>query len=428
MNQQASDWNSKVEHAAGSHVGLRRSNNQDAFAAIPAGGRESFLERGHLFLVADGMGAHAAGELASKMAADLVPLSYQKLRQLPIPRALRAAVEEANARIHHRGQASDDFRGMGTTVSCLVLGPCGGVIGHVGDSRVYRLRGTTIEQLTFDHSLLWELRATGQVSHADAAEFIPRNVITRSLGPSAEVQVDIEGPFPVEPGDVFLLCSDGLSGQLTDAEMGMVVASLPPAEAVQALIDLANLRGGPDNITVVVVRAAGRLDGARPEEPPPAEPASTWPLALWGLAGFLLLAGLAAFVFDLWLLGIVGLLLAAVAALLGLSLRDAASREGPVAEFSAGRGPYAAADCRPERSFVATLADVTRQLREAAVDGGWSVAWDRFDALATAAEAAAKEHEYSRAVGEYCRAISFMMSELRHQPRPPAGGNPISMG
>src|ERR1041385_8124152 len=142
---------------------------------------------------------------------------------------------------------------MGTTGTALVIRPEGAWVGHVGDSRAYRIRGGLIEQLSFDHSLLWEL-ARRQRKSPEELTGIPANVIVRSLGPEATVQVDVEGPHPLEQGDVFLLCSDGLSGQVNDRVIGAVVTALPPEEAVRFLVHMANLQGGPDNTTVIVVR------------------------------------------------------------------------------------------------------------------------------------------------------------------------------
>ena len=128
----------------------------------------------------------------------------------------------------------------------------------MGDSRIYRLRGDTINQLTFDHSLQWELKASGQLPEgSDIAAVVPKNVITRSLGPNPSVQIDLEGPHAIAADDVYLLCSDGLTGRVEDEEIGAILGSLAPTEAAQALIDLANLRGGPDNVTVLIGRVSG---------------------------------------------------------------------------------------------------------------------------------------------------------------------------
>ncbi len=143
---------------------------------------------------------------------------------------------------------------MGTTCSTLVLLPAGALLGHVGDSRIYRVRRGRIEQLTFDHSLVWELVRHKHLTSEQASKAIPRNVITRSLGPDPVIDVDIEGPYPLELGDVFLLCSDGLSGPVPDPDLGTFASQFHPEQACRYLIHLANFRGGPDNITAVIVR------------------------------------------------------------------------------------------------------------------------------------------------------------------------------
>lgn len=257
------------EHAALSDVGVRRSHNQDSYAILPATDQEQWKQRGHVFVVADGMGAHAVGELASKIAADSIPHIYSKHAAEGPVSALRRAFTEANLTIHTRGQANKEFQGMGTTGTALLLRPEGAWVGHVGDSRAYRIRNGKIEQLTFDHSLLWEV-ARRQKKDPDQIENVPSNVIIRSLGPEPVVQVDVDGPYPIHPGDVYLLCSDGLSGLVTDREIGAIAQTLPPEEACRFLVHLANLQGGPDNITAVIVRAGGEPDSngfVDPEEP-----------------------------------------------------------------------------------------------------------------------------------------------------------------
>jgi len=144
-------------------IGMRRTTNQDSHALALAENAEMYQGRGHFLLVADGMGAHAAGELASKIAAESVPHLYHKYRELTAPEALLRSIRETNTEIHRRGSANPDFHNMGTTCSTLALLPQGAIAAHVGDSRVYRLRGHTMQQLTFDHSLQWELQASGQL-------------------------------------------------------------------------------------------------------------------------------------------------------------------------------------------------------------------------------------------------------------------------
>jgi len=240
-----------LEYCEHTDIGRRRANNQDAKAVLVPWSREQYRRRGWLFVVADGMGAHAAGEMASAIAAEQVPLAYEKLAARSPPLALHSSIRQANAEIHARGESSPDLKGMGTTCTTLVIVPRGALVGHVGDSRAYRVRRGLIEQLTCDHSLAWELAAAAE----GAVINTPRNIITRSLGPHEAVKIDMEGPFPVEDGDVFILCSDGLSGQVEDAEIGLLAEQLAPTEAAAALVGLALVRGGPDNITVIVARA-----------------------------------------------------------------------------------------------------------------------------------------------------------------------------
>lgn len=246
----------EVVHAALSDVGMRRANNQDSIA-VAVSDEQQWRSRGHFFMVADGMGAHAAGELASKLAVDNVPHTYHKLRSLQAPAALRQAVHKANKLIHDKGQSSAEFNGMGTTCSCLVLLPRAALIAHVGDSRVYRLRCGQFEQLTFDHSLVWEMAAANDTPDESIPACIPKNVITRSLGPHVMVNVDLEGPYEVCPGDKFLLCSDGLTGVVDNDLLAGLLDCLSPSDVVATLVDVANLRGGPDNISVIVVQVAG---------------------------------------------------------------------------------------------------------------------------------------------------------------------------
>ena len=262
---------SSLVHHDLTHVGLRRSNNQDAKGVVEPWNREQYRRRGWLFVVADGMGAHAAGEMASALAVQEVTAAYDKLAARSPPLALRTSIEEANAKIHARGETSPDLKGMGTTCTALAILPRGALVGHVGDSRAYRVRGGTIDQLSRDHSLVWELEE--QAGGADSAlppDLLARkNIITKSLGPHPEVNVDLEGPFPVEPDDVFVLCSDGLSGQVADEEIGAIAATLPPREAAEALVGLTLARGAPDNVTVIVARTAEKETSRGAASDPP---------------------------------------------------------------------------------------------------------------------------------------------------------------
>jgi protein phosphatase len=248
------NWDDVIIEAAETDTGMRRSNNQDSFAMVRAHQVEAWRQRGHVYLVADGMGAHAVGELASKMACDLIPHTYLKTRGGSPIEAIVKTFRDVSSLIHSKAIANRDFQGMGTTSSALVLLPDGALIAHVGDSRVYRIRASRIDQLSFDHSLVWELVRRNHLTSEQARVSVPKNVITRSLGPEAEIEVDIEGPLGVEPGDVYLLCSDGLSGPVEDHELGAIAGNFHPEDACRYLVNLANLRGGLDNITVIVVR------------------------------------------------------------------------------------------------------------------------------------------------------------------------------
>ncbi len=412
-----SNTESGIEYASATDVGMRRPNNQDSLVISMSKSDEDWKRRGHLFMVADGMGAHAAGELASKMAVDGVSHRYRKYKDLPPHLALERALDETNAEVHRRGNANLDFRNMGTTASAMAILPQGAVLAHVGDSRVYRVRGTQIEQLTFDHSLVWELQANGRIGPgAEETASIPKNVITRSLGPSPEVQVDLEGPFPLMLGDTFLICSDGLSGQITDPEIGGIIANLPPAEAAQVLVDLANLRGGPDNITVIIARVVeqGVVDAAR-SAPVLRESATTSRSvnpAIWIVGLILLLAGIG-LAFSVVAVGVI------VATLGGLMLLGAAFRQlaSPVSAASGmlGKGPYRAATCPASIESVDTLSGIVNDLREAAETQEWKVEWAPFNKLTKEATDAKTAGDPSAAFRALARAITFMMEELRLQ-------------
>lgn len=413
-----------LRHAALTDVGRRRKNNQDSFRVILASDDSSWRLRGHVFMVADGMGAHAAGELASKLAVDYVPHLYKKYRELSPPDALQRAIQEANAEVHRRGEANIDFHNMGTTASVLVLIPQGALVAHIGDSRVYRLRGQHLEQLTFDHSVVWELRKQGQTaSNLEAAQAFYKNVITRSLGPNPQVQVDLEGPFPIEVGDVFLLCSDGLSGQVTDEEIGSILASFAPAEAAQLLIDLANLRGGPDNITVLLAQivdpSATNLNGEHAPLRTGGAAKKSAPLFLWILAAaFLLAAGAAALASNLPLAAIVGAV-GLIALVVALVMQGVFSGGGDQLDGARrlGEGPYTRTPCKAGPDFVRQLADMAKELRVAAEQKRWPVDLAKFDALTRAAEEAAKGQQFVPAMQSYGRSLSFLLQELKRNRR-----------
>ena len=230
-----------VEHAAITDVGRHRAGNED-----------SMLEDPPLFVVADGMGGAQGGEVASGLAVET-------LGELPpqdgqVERELTEAIAEANRRIHTQAEADRDLNGMGTTVTAAFVHEGQITIGHVGDSRVYRYRDGEMAQLTDDHSLVAELERQGKLTAAEARVHPQRSMILRALGIEADVEVDTYC-FTGQPGDVFLLCSDGLCGLVHDEVMGEVLESAESLDqAARELVDLANLSGGPDNITALLFR------------------------------------------------------------------------------------------------------------------------------------------------------------------------------
>ena len=408
-------WQGYIEYVAVTDIGMRRTTNQDAYAVVLASDHEAWGRRGHLFVVADGMGAHAAGELASKLAADGVANHYLKRRDQPPWDALRASIEQTNSDVYARGQANLDFFNMGTTVSVLLLLPQGSVVGHVGDSRVYRQRGDRLDQLTFDHSLVWELQAAGHTNAGEEGSGIPKNIITRSLGPNANVQVDLEGPFSLRPDDVFMLCSDGLTGLVTDEEIGTIIASLPIQSAAQILTDLANLRGGPDNITVVMVRViqdppqearAIRATGADQER----KVAPAWYWIGIAIAGLLALVS-----FGLeW--DNAAIILGAITAtgLLGGGMQWILTGiSGDQLVQRLGRGPYRSVACKANQSLVERLHTIVRQLHEVADENEWDVNRDTFLKLVEEAVRATAEKDYDQALRQFGEAIHCIMQDLR---------------
>jgi protein phosphatase len=398
----------RIEIAVLTDVGLRRSHNQDNHAHQLATSEEQWQNTGHVFLVADGMGAHAVGEKASEQAVHVIPHIYQKHAPGGVVTALRRSFLEANASIYACGQANREFEGMGTTGTALVLRPEGAWVAHVGDSRCYRLRDGVLEQLTFDHSLVWEYARRHKLD-PEAVKDIPPNVILRCLGPEALVQVDVEGPYPLQPGDTFLLCSDGLSGPLSDLEIGAVAGSMPPADACKLLVNLANLRGGPDNITVMIVHVP--QDGPTssgsipvPASGPPIMP--WWLTALLGSTALVALAGTCAY-FQLTALSYLTFALAAVgvgAGFVGLWLRHQQEANTPENERPRPR-IHRRTPCHIEPALVEKVAKALRNLEEKASQKGWEVDWDAIRRATSLAEQAAQAGDLTGAFREYGRAM-----------------------
>jgi serine/threonine protein phosphatase PrpC len=267
-----------------SDTGRQRRANEDAYFA-----------RSPVFVVADGMGGAQAGEVASQVAVEAFERGLGDVGASSAEQLLAERVLEANARIYEMSQANQDRAGMGTTITAAFVGDHDVSVAHVGDSRAYRLRGESFERLTEDHSLVEEMRRRGQLTAQEADEHPQRSIITRALGPEPQVLVDTYS-WRGLAGDVYLLCSDGLTSMVPESQVADIVRGAPSLrEAGQALIDAANAAGGRDNITVILfalediggpdpaldqptnvgMKVPAGLGLAATAPPPPAPPAPT---------------------------------------------------------------------------------------------------------------------------------------------------------
>ena len=245
------------------NVGMKRTHNEDNYTV---------LDEDHLYVVADGMGGHASGEVASQMAIDTLreffrattsdpeatwPYKMDKSRGYEENRLI-TSIKLANLRIYEAAQRDPKLRGMGTTAVGILVVDDGVLIAHVGDSRVYRVRGGRMEQLTEDHSLLNDYIKMKRLTEEEIANFPHKNVIVRALGMKETVKVDTQLDKP-QPGDIYILCSDGLCGPASDAEIEEIVLAEQKdmKAAASRLIGRANSNGGPDNITVVLAKVVG---------------------------------------------------------------------------------------------------------------------------------------------------------------------------
>lgn len=247
--------------AAGTDVGRIRAGNEDSLYA------DADRDRG-LFIVADGMGGHAAGEVASEMAVQIVARDLSSLRDLTRSESaalVAQALKAANRAIYERTIHESEKQGMGTTASCLLLGQGRYLIGHVGDSRVYLLRDGIFQQITKDHSYVQEQVDAGLLT-AEQARYHPySNVITRCVGANANVEADVL-TGDIRNGDLFLIASDGLTGMLEDSQLKRIIDTRQtPGRMVDSMITEANRRGGLDNITAIVVSVISVLNGSTGE-------------------------------------------------------------------------------------------------------------------------------------------------------------------
>ena len=240
-----------AEHYAGSDTGRQRRANED-----------SVLARSPLFVVADGMGGAQAGEVASKIAVEAFQHGLKDGSEPELE--LAELAQEANSRIHELSHENAEQAGMGTTLTAIYVGESDIAIAHVGDSRAYCLRDGALLKLTDDHSLVDELMRQGRLTPEEAVEHPQRSVITRALGPEGTVEVDTRS-FRAREGDVYLVCSDGLTTMLSEQEIaGLLTSATTLRDAGEALIAAANAAGGRDNITVILLRVQEVTEGEQP--------------------------------------------------------------------------------------------------------------------------------------------------------------------
>lgn len=249
----------KIRYAGSTHIGMKRTHNEDNFF---------LLAEENLYVVADGMGGHASGEVASQIAVETManffidtardreitwPFKEDKVQTYDENR-LVTGIKLANRRVFETAQSDARYRGMGTTIVSMLCGSTGAFVGHVGDSRGYLIRDDRISQVTEDHSLLNDYLKVHQLSPEEIEHFPHKNVIVRALGMKDQVDVDVHRLSP-RTGDIYLLCSDGLSNMLSDAEILQAVTDSRRdlEKSCQALIEQANQNGGQDNITAILI-------------------------------------------------------------------------------------------------------------------------------------------------------------------------------
>lgn len=240
----------KLIYAGKSDKGKLRRANEDFFAC------EKINNEEYLFVVADGMGGHQAGDVASKLGTLTFVRHYIELREkkMPIQEALRDSIARANDEILEKATEDLQKRGMGTTFSAAVLADMTAHIVHVGDSRIYIARGNDIVRVTTDHTFVEKMVEEGRLTEEEARDHPQKNILYMSLGARQSFAPEISESFNLKDKDTLVLCSDGLNNMVTDAEIKEYIADYPPKKAVEKLIKLANENGGIDNITLLVIR------------------------------------------------------------------------------------------------------------------------------------------------------------------------------
>lgn len=277
-----------------SDIGRARDHQEDAVGVFVPADAATLAAKGQLLIVADGMGGHQAGEVASRLAVAEIQRAYYAGSNEDLASSLAEAFAAAHTAIHEQAQRMPGERGMGTTAVAAVVRGRAVQIANVGDSRAYLLRAGAITQITEDHSWVARQVQAGILTPEQAVQHPQRNLITRALGKGEAVAPDLFSG-ELQAGDVLLLCSDGLTRHVHDQELLDIVAADPPDSAVRRLVELTNRRGGGDNITVVVARAEASAPSVEEKRPVPAPAASLWQhyRPLWAAAGLMLIVGLA---------------------------------------------------------------------------------------------------------------------------------------
>ena len=240
-----------------SDIGMVRSENQDSYGVFSDGSVENPGVKGRLFVIADGMGGHRGGKQASSIAVNTVDEIYFSFPDSDVKASLLQAAERANNRINEYTINHPDLIGMGTTLTIMVVTDTCGYIAHVGDSRVYRVTRESITQLTKDHSKVAEMVRRGMITPDEARHHPERSQLYRALGTRPKVEVDILENIDLIVDEYFVMCTDGLYNHVENEEIREAVLSHPPGEAAEALVNMANQRGGQDNITVQVIQVRG---------------------------------------------------------------------------------------------------------------------------------------------------------------------------
>jgi len=244
-----------------SDKGRVRKANEDFFA------HERVDDDEHLFVVADGMGGHQAGDVASRVGTETFVQSYktQRVKKKSIIDSMQEAIKTANSTILKKASADPAKRGMGTTFSAMVLGAKHAHIVHVGDSRIYLVRNKEIKRITTDHTFVEKMMEEGRISEEEARNHPQKNILYMSLGARESFSPILIDNYPIKEDDIFVMCSDGLNNMVPDDTIREYSLSYKPKDMVEELINLANVKGGTDNITVQVIQVGGNEDRKKTE-------------------------------------------------------------------------------------------------------------------------------------------------------------------